>query len=339
MITPLTARQRVHRQTRLIRKQLARIEERVEAADASTMAPPRTAGARDRVSTSSYADSTAATVTDRDQLLGQVEREVDEAIAWAEEAAAKLSMFAAPLPPELVCSCPAGCCPEGCGRPRVDHGAEHPTCRARRSRARRRGDSWAVSVEERTAETAAAPGAPEVSEPGQFTRGDDPPPRTDATAAPPEGWATQAACIDLDTDLFFALATAADAVAVCNACDVRVACLEHAVATNERHGIRGGLTPEQRQAWADGLELPPIPAPHTCDVDGCQRAVTGAGPCDAERVEVEEPTTVPPAAEEPAPTCLHCDRSLAHKRAGTVYCGPLCRDRYQREHAATSAAS
>lgn len=35
--------------------------------------------------------------------------------------------------------------------------------------------------------------------------------------------------------------------AVCRACPVRRACLEHALATGERHGMWGGLTPRQRK--------------------------------------------------------------------------------------------
>ncbi len=55
---------------------------------------------------------------------------------------------------------------------------------------------------------------------------------------------------------FFPKQTAAtqEAKAICQRCSVRDECLAYALATEnrERHGIWGGMTPEERAAIADG---------------------------------------------------------------------------------------
>jgi WhiB family redox-sensing transcriptional regulator len=67
-------------------------------------------------------------------------------------------------------------------------------------------------------------------------------------------WRAQAACRDVDPDLFFplgstgaALAHIAAAKAVCLACPVREDCLEFALATNQDSGIWGGTSEEERR--------------------------------------------------------------------------------------------
>lgn len=72
-------------------------------------------------------------------------------------------------------------------------------------------------------------------------------------------WRDEAACRGDDASLWFPVAVAvevnakararleAPAKAVCAACPVRSACLAHAVATGEHHGIWGGLNPVERQ--------------------------------------------------------------------------------------------
>ena len=69
------------------------------------------------------------------------------------------------------------------------------------------------------------------------------------------GWLEQAACSDEDPELFFpisakgaGLAQAAEAKAVCAGCPVRDACLDYALATDQRAGIWGGLTEEERHS-------------------------------------------------------------------------------------------
>lgn len=62
-------------------------------------------------------------------------------------------------------------------------------------------------------------------------------------------WRREAACRDLDTDVFFPLAEAdaGPAKAVCAACPVRDECLEFALATRQGDGVWGGLTETERR--------------------------------------------------------------------------------------------
>jgi WhiB family redox-sensing transcriptional regulator len=63
-------------------------------------------------------------------------------------------------------------------------------------------------------------------------------------------WRGDAACMDLPVDMFFppVEAEAHDAVAICQGCRVRQACLDYAVDHSERFGIWGGLTPKERRS-------------------------------------------------------------------------------------------
>ena len=65
-------------------------------------------------------------------------------------------------------------------------------------------------------------------------------------------WMADAACRGMDVNLWFpergGVSTARDAKAICAGCPVLSECLEQE--TGERHGIRGGLTPRQRQRLA-----------------------------------------------------------------------------------------
>lgn len=72
----------------------------------------------------------------------------------------------------------------------------------------------------------------------------------------PEGaprWMAAAACLDADPELFYPTATDPSAYdearAICEACPVLQACRDFAMATEPlrgRHGMLGGLTPEER---------------------------------------------------------------------------------------------
>jgi WhiB family redox-sensing transcriptional regulator len=75
-----------------------------------------------------------------------------------------------------------------------------------------------------------------------------------------ECWRAQAACHDLDPDLFFPVGVTGPAVghiaaakAVCRGCPVRVECLEFAISTNQEYGVWGGASEEERRvlrrAW------------------------------------------------------------------------------------------
>lgn len=67
-------------------------------------------------------------------------------------------------------------------------------------------------------------------------------------------WRGDAACRDLDTELFFengltepALAQQALAKKICAECPVRVECLEFALQTNQQFGIWGGANEDERR--------------------------------------------------------------------------------------------
>ena len=62
-------------------------------------------------------------------------------------------------------------------------------------------------------------------------------------------WRQRAACRGVNPDVFYPASDedAEPAKAICNACPVRQACLEHALATRERDGIWGGATERERR--------------------------------------------------------------------------------------------
>lgn len=62
-------------------------------------------------------------------------------------------------------------------------------------------------------------------------------------------WRTDAACADMDPDLFFAGddQDVDAAKQVCARCPVRIECLETALAVNEMHGVWGGMAESERR--------------------------------------------------------------------------------------------
>lgn len=67
-------------------------------------------------------------------------------------------------------------------------------------------------------------------------------------------WRKSAACKDTDPDLFFPVGTTGQALeqieearAVCTTCEVRDACLEFALVTNQESGVWGGTSEEERR--------------------------------------------------------------------------------------------
>ena len=67
-------------------------------------------------------------------------------------------------------------------------------------------------------------------------------------------WRDHAACRDADPDLFFpgggirsAWAQVRMAKLICRVCPVSIACLSWALATDQEHGIWGGLTEDERR--------------------------------------------------------------------------------------------
>lgn len=63
-------------------------------------------------------------------------------------------------------------------------------------------------------------------------------------------WQEAAACRGKDPDLFFpdvGQTWSAEARAICASCEVRVECLEHALAKPEQRGMWGGYSAEERR--------------------------------------------------------------------------------------------
>ena len=67
-------------------------------------------------------------------------------------------------------------------------------------------------------------------------------------------WRDRAACRDADPELFFpdgdtrsARAQVKMAKLICRGCPVSIACLSWALATDQEHGIWGGLTEDERR--------------------------------------------------------------------------------------------
>jgi WhiB family transcriptional regulator, redox-sensing transcriptional regulator len=63
-----------------------------------------------------------------------------------------------------------------------------------------------------------------------------------------EPWMSDAACAGADHELFFSESPrrVARAKSICSSCPVRIPCLVDALECNERYGIWGGLTTEER---------------------------------------------------------------------------------------------
>lgn len=69
------------------------------------------------------------------------------------------------------------------------------------------------------------------------------------------GWREQAACHEVDIDLFFPIGVTGEAERqiarakmVCRECPVREACLDFALTTNQEYGIWGGADEDERRA-------------------------------------------------------------------------------------------
>lgn len=64
-------------------------------------------------------------------------------------------------------------------------------------------------------------------------------------------WRQRGACQGLDPAVFFPdegdEVAASVAISVCDTCDVRIACLEHALASREKEGVWGGTTERERR--------------------------------------------------------------------------------------------
>ncbi len=65
----------------------------------------------------------------------------------------------------------------------------------------------------------------------------------------PPGWQEEALCAQTDPEAFFPEkgGSTREAKRICTGCDVRVECLEYALAKDERFGIWGGLSERERR--------------------------------------------------------------------------------------------
>jgi WhiB family redox-sensing transcriptional regulator len=69
------------------------------------------------------------------------------------------------------------------------------------------------------------------------------------------GWWSRAECAGMETDLFFPIGNTSpakiqtsEAKKICASCDVKDECLEFAMRTDEKNGIWGGHTEDERRA-------------------------------------------------------------------------------------------
>jgi WhiB family redox-sensing transcriptional regulator len=101
-------------------------------------------------------------------------------------------------------------------------------------------------------------------------------------------WQEQAACKDMDADVFFPPDTESkhyrwsplEAKLVCKGCPVRGSCLQAAITGSETDGVWGGLDEQERAALA-GKARRPNPNRRVCRQGQCVRTVWKAGKCQA----------------------------------------------------------
>lgn len=65
----------------------------------------------------------------------------------------------------------------------------------------------------------------------------------------PPHWSDDAACREIDTDVFFAAdqVTQRLALRICGGCEVASACRDHAMREKQLHGVWGGTTEQERR--------------------------------------------------------------------------------------------
>lgn len=124
------------------------------------------------------------------------------------------------------------------------------------------------------------------------------------------GWQDEAACAGLGLDVWFApdreqaadrAQREEDAKRICGVCPVRDACLAHALNYDERYGIWGGLTEEERYP-SSGRSVPTRQQMILCDACRRERKYGGRGPnwerlcggCRTRWVRAGKPPRVPP---------------------------------------------
>jgi|GEM_PF-1370545 len=163
----------------------------------------------------------------------------------------------------------------------------------------------------------------------------------------PDVWRSDAACLDVDPDLFFEPAggeSAADkearvdeAKAACAACPVLDQCL--ADAAGDRYAIRGGMTPDERTMRPAARKVPPSRLTSTRDRVVAQ-AKQGVAPAQIARVLGLNERSVyryikqaRDAGDLPRPTERTLDAPTADHRCGT-YAGAQAHTRRGEEQCA-----
>ncbi|WP_328767288.1 WhiB family transcriptional regulator [Streptomyces sp. NBC_00286] len=70
----------------------------------------------------------------------------------------------------------------------------------------------------------------------------------ESTAAPDLSWQEQALCAQTGADFFFPEpgSSVREAKRICALCEMRPACLQYALANDERFGVWGGLSEKER---------------------------------------------------------------------------------------------
>ncbi|MFE0099888.1 WhiB family transcriptional regulator [Streptomyces sp. NPDC059009] len=74
--------------------------------------------------------------------------------------------------------------------------------------------------------------------------------QTDITTETEAAWQEQALCAQTGPDFFFPEpgSSVREAKLICELCEMRTACLEYALANDERFGVWGGLSEKERYA-------------------------------------------------------------------------------------------
>lgn len=132
--------------THQIGKTARRIADRYRRAEQSAELPtdrPQLETITGRSTT--HADPVQHTATERAHRLIHIRAAITSIAEELDDISRQLAKWDPHINNDNRCHCPKQCCPQGCTRTCTDSGNEHPTCRQKRARARRRGEQWAMT--------------------------------------------------------------------------------------------------------------------------------------------------------------------------------------------------